>query len=48
MSLVQTQISTCAVQVSPVRVRHQHPGDDGINAHIPAYALSESITYLKR
>ncbi len=30
-------VSTCAVQVSPVRARYQHPGDDGINAHIPAY-----------
>jgi len=26
----------CSVQVSPVRAHHQHPGDDGINAHIPA------------
>ncbi len=30
-------ISTCAVQVSSVHARYQHPGDDGINAHIPAY-----------
>ncbi len=30
-------ISTCAVQVSPARARYQHPGDDGINAHNPAY-----------
>ncbi len=30
-------MSTCAVQVSPVLARYQHPGDDGINAHILAY-----------
>ncbi len=30
-------ISTYPVQVSPVLVRHQHPGDDGLNAHIPAH-----------
>ncbi len=34
---LNTYISTCAVQVSSVRTHYQLPGDDGINAHIPAY-----------
>ncbi len=31
----------CAVQVSSVLKRHQHLGDDGINAHILAYTRME-------
>ncbi len=34
-------MSTCAVHVSPVRGRYQHLGDDGINAHIPAFTRIE-------